>query len=1244
MVTDSRTQIRPHGVRALNIPKPIHVVAEDGEPRRVATMYTDIEVLQIQDMWIVQDEWWRKEIDRQYFSLLMMDGETRTIFHDRVEDIWYEQAYGLLALQSNPGMQHRQPSAWVDDATEPMPYVELHLHTAFSFLDGASMPSEYAKIATEYGYKAMAVTDHDGLYGAMEFAQAVSAAGIQPITGAEITLDDGSHLTLLVENRTGYGNLCQLITNIKHGRLPEPVLLTAPQTTHDVLDTCPLSDYAEGLILLTGCREGQLSTAVTEGRIADAEHILATYIAWFGADNVVVELQQNYVFGDTTRIKRLVDLADHFGVRYAATGNVHYHVHERHRLQDVVVSIANRATLDTSHQQRRANAQFQLKTPEEMAAIFASYPEAIRTTGLIAKRCEAFDLTKDLDYRFPDYETGTDETPLQYLERVCWDSFTTRYVDEKDEELKEKGIKQLREELRLIAKHDLAGFFLMYHDLLNLARNVSNEIRGDKPGSSRAFLPPGRGRGSAVSSIVCYLIGLSPVDPLACNLYVGRFLNEDLPSVPDIDIDFPREIREQMIERVYKVYGTDKVALVCAFSTYRLRSAVRDVGKALGLPAADLDRIAKLSEPRNADGLERELDRFPEYAKRKDTAPWCYLIDIAKQLSRFPRHITQHVGGMVISQTPLNELIPIQPSSMDGRYICQWDKDSCDDAHLIKIDFLALGMLSLVEEALDLIDMRGEAPVDLSRIDFEDPDVYEMIQEGDTVGVFQVESRAQIQMVRRTKPKDLEDLTVQVAIVRPGPIVGGAVTPFVQRRVDPNWEPIYDHPCLEKVLEETLGVILYQEQVVQVAEEIAGFSAGQADQLRRAMTRKRSLEAMEEMRLDFMRGAAARDVDEETATKVFDKLAGFAEYGFPKSHAAAFAFLAYQSCWLKQRYPAEFLCALLNNQPMGFYAPHVLVNDAKRHKLRVLKPDINASEIECTVENSKTVRLGLSLIKGISEDVAIRIYEERKLGGKYKSLADFIRRVALRSGAQENLIAAGACDCFGLKRREMLWHIGLFIAPIGFRNKLTRGYGGHQLPLPLPTMQDHVELPPTTLWERMADEYRVLGLSVQHHPMFLLRHKLPPGMTATHELEKLPDGSKVFVPGLIVCRQRPGTAKGITFLLLEDEFGLVNIVVYPDLYEQQRLHVRSTPLLIVEGKLQLANNNVNIIAERVHPIEESPFIAPTPDFAEEMADEMVPDVDPERIQLVSIPSRNLIEVPITQADIRAVTPDSHNYR
>jgi len=1124
-------------------------------------------------------------------------------------------------------------------------YTELHLHTAFSFLDGSSLPEDIVNQAKRLGYQSLAITDHDGVHGAMEFARMAEAAGITPITGAEITLADGSHLILLAESRVGYGNLCRLLTNLHHGRPPLPVMLDGNEIDHDDQDDdefnlilSHLRDYAEGLILLTGCRNGQLAQLLDAGRFADAKRVLNQYIAWFGRDNVFVELQQNFVFGDTPRIAHLVSIAEQQGVRYVATGNVHYHDKSRHRLQDTIVAIRNRTTLDGCHRERRANAEFYLRSPEEMARIFEAYPEALHSTQLIAERCAAFNLTKNLEYIFPDYDQASGESQDAYLARTCWEAFAGKYPDST-----QHARDRLSDELRLIAKLGLSGFFLIYRDLLGLSKEIAAELRGKDRTGSLKHLPPGRGRGSAVSSIVCYLIGLSPIDPLAHDLYVGRFLNEELPSIPDIDIDFPREIREKMIERVYEVYGANHAALVCAFATYRLRSAVRDVGKALGLPLADLDRIAKLSEPRGAAGLGQELARLPEYASRTQSPPWSFLIELSKQLEHFPRHVTQHVGGMIISATPLNEIVPIQPAAMDGRYICQWDKDSCEDAGFIKIDFLALGMLSLVEECLDRIDSAGGDPIDLSQIDFADPDVYRMIQEGDTVGVFQVESRAQIQMLRRTKPRNLGDLIVQVAIVRPGPIVGGAVTPFVQRRVDPDYVPEYDHPKLEGVLKETLGVILYQEQVVQVAEVLAGFSAGQADQLRRAMTRKRSTEAMQAIKDEFLEGCRKQeDVPPEVAEKVFMKLSGFAEYGFPKSHAAAFGLLAYQSCWLKHHHPTEFLCSLLNNQPMGFYAPHVLINDGKRSGLHIERPDINRSGYECTVEATKTIRIGLMYVKGLQEEAAERILDDRRRNGAFRSLADLIRRVALRPDALENLIAAGAFDDLGLQRREMLWQIGIFIAPKGFLKPGTRQQAGRQLALALPTAQDHVELPATTSWERMTDEYRTLGMAMKFHPLYLMRSRFPKHMVSTRDLAHLPDGYRVQIPGLIVCRQRPGTAKGITFLLLEDEFGLVNIVIYPDLYERQRLEVRSTPMLTIEGTLQLANNNTNIIAERLIPIENLAFRTFKPaahDGWETPRDE---EADLSRVQLMRIAADE--DGPRSPADIRAVTPDSHNYR
>ena len=1125
-------------------------------------------------------------------------------------------------------------------------YAELHLHTAYSFLDGASQPEEMIRRARELGYRALAITDHDGLHGAMEFAKAAKEAGIQAIIGTEITLADESHLTLLAESKTGYGNICRLLTDYHHGRPPNPVSLARMDIPQQF---SPLQNYAEGIILLTGCRNSQLARLVDAGMMAEAEGVLRRYVEWFGRDNVVVELQQQFVFGDTPRIGRLIALARKVGVAYAATGNVHYHVRDRHRLQDVLVAIRHRTTLDGCHRERRANSEFYLRAPEEMTAIWSRYPEAIGTTARIAERCAAFDLTANLGYSYPQHQTGTQESQEEYLRRLCYEAFGKRYPP--GHPLRETARTRMEEELGLIFRTGLAGFFLLYREILDIAEEVSAELRGGVTSPSRQLLRPGRSRGSAVSSVVCYLIGLSAVDPVEHNLYVGRFLNEraqgEKQAIPDIDIDFPREIREHLIARIHQVYGPERAAMVCAFSTYRLRSAVRDVGRALGIAIHDLDRISKLSEPRGAGGLADELARLPEYAARAAAPPWCFLTEIAKQLAGFPRHITQHSGGMIISSTPLNELVPIQPAAMEDRYLCQWDKDSIDDAGFVKIDFLALGMLSLVEECLDHIDAGGKGPIDLGRINFKDPEVYRMIHEGDTIGVFQIESRAQIQMIRKTKPEKLEDLVVQVAIVRPGPIVGGAVTPFVQRRLDPDFTPTYDHPLLEEVLKETLGVILYQEQVVQVAERLAGFTAGQADQLRRAMTRKRSSDEMEKLRDAFFAGAAARGISLEVTTEVFRKLSGFAEYGFPKSHAAAFGLLAYQSCWLRYKYPAEFLCALLNNQPMGFYAPHVLINDARRHGLRVLQPDVNESLSDCSLEGDRTVRMGLRFVKGLTEETAIAIARERILHGRYRSLLDLMRRIPLRREAVENLILAGACN-FGLGQREMLWQAGLFIQPRGFTEGRKRTKtGGTQLSLPIPTEQDLVDLPRMTTWEQMSNQYRLVGHS-RWHPMELLHKRLPSTMVTVAELETMPDGMPVTIPGLIVCRQRPGTAKGITFLLLEDETGLVNVVVYPSLYEEQRYEVRSVPLLIVEGRLQRDQHNINIVATRLRALEESRLAteitagSDTPDGAN--LDPARPrEADPRRIQLVRLHDGD-DQGPRSLAEIRALSPDSHNYR
>jgi len=1046
------------------------------------------------------------------------------------------------------------------------PYAELHCHSNFSFLDGASHIEELVLRARELGYEALALTDHDGLHGAMEFAQCARAWGLRPITGAEVTLANGHHLTLLCETQRGYANLCRLLT---HAHLDH-------QRGKPCIEPEVLARHTEGLIALSGCRRGEAPSLVAEESYREAEQAAGRYVQWFGPGNFFVELQNNLVYGDAPRNRALADLAEHMGVGTVATGNVHYHVRERHRLQDVLVAIKNRTTLDASHRLRRENSEYYLKAPAEMVELFRDYPEAVANTVRIAERCQ-FDLTRDLDYRFPDYPVPAGETPDSHLRQLCYREAEDRYG-----RITPAVRDRLEEELRLVEQHGLAGFFLIHKEILQLAYQVAEEVRGQP-----ALAPPGRGRGSSVGSIICYLIGLSQIDPIENGLFLGRFLNEEMASVPDIDLDFPRDIREKLILRIYEHFGHENVGLVAIFPTYRIRSAVREVGKALGLPPAELDRLAKVSEGfyGSAKAVREEMGRLDRCRDRLDAPLWGHFADMVEQIARFPRHISQHVGGMVISSKPLVELVPLEQSAMEGRVLIQWDKDSVDDARMIKIDFLALGMLSAVDECLGLIEEQRGKRVDLSRIDFKDERVYDAICQADTMGVFQIESRAQMQTLPRVRPRSLEDLTVEVAIIRPGPIVGGAVSPYINRRM--GREPVtYDHPSLEPVLSETLGVILYQEQILQVSIALAGFTAGQAESLRRAMSRKRSKEAIAKLKEQFIEGCLGKGVSKEVAEAVFRKIQGFAEFGFPKAHAAAFGLLAYQTAWQRTYYPAEYLCALFNAQPMGFYGPHVLLNDGRRHGVEVLPPDINRSGANCTVE-ADAVRIGLRYVRGLSEMKAREVEEQRESSGPFHSLFDFLERTRLKREPVENLIACGAFDGFGLERRELLWQLGLLYRSDG-RNAVER-----QLALPLPTEQDMVAgLQPMTDWDRMAVDYAVLGLSPGHHPLAFLRPQLHEGAVSSRMLGSLADGTPVEVAGLVVCRQRPGTAKGFVFLVLEDEFGLVNVVVKPDLYERQRPLVRTEPLVMVRGELQRRDGTVNVLAESFRAL--SPADSPTP--------------------------------------------------
>ena len=809
-------------------------------------------------------------------------------------------------------------------------YTELHCHSNYSFQEGASSIDELLARAKELGYHALALTDHDNLCGAMQFAQVAGSLGVQPITGAEVTLKGGSHLTLLAEDRKGYGNLCELISYAH----------IAADRRNPELDPKYLPEHAEGIVLLTGCRKGPVAGLLAQGRRQEAEAELRRYLEWFGVDNVFVELQQNLVHGDTERNRRLIELARALGAGVVATNNVHYHVPERHRLQDALVTIRHNVSLDETHRERRPNSHFHLKAPAEMAALFQECPEAIDNTRRIADRC-AFDLTRDLGYRFPDYPVPEGYTPQTHLERLCYEAAPRRYGRVTD-----RVRERLEEEFRLIRKHSLAGFFLIYHDIIQMARDVMIELGLSEREIPLEERPPGRGRGSSVAMLVGYLIGLSHIDPLEFDLSLERFLQEDMASVPDIDLDFPRDIREELIKRVHEKWGWDRAALTGMISTYKIKGAIRDLGKALGLPLQDVDKLAKRVDSHSAGALGSEMLRLPEFRDRVDAPLWRDLIDLAAQLDGFPKYLAQHPGGMVISSSPLIEMVPVQQGAIEDRYICHWDKDSIDDAGFVKIDFLALGALSQMQDALQLIEGRTGHYIDLSRIDFEDEAVYGMLHRAETIGIFQVESAAQMQTITRIKPRNLTDMAYEVGVVRPGVGVNDGVTQFIRRRtLGEPWD--YDHPLERRALERTLGIILFQDQVNQVAVDVAGFSASEADQVRRAFQRKNSRGLIDQYWAKFVQGAMERGVPEAAAEKIFKKFNG--QYMFPESHAFAFGVTAYQMSWLKYYYPLEFFVAIFNQQPMGFYNLETLKEDAKRNGVAVLNPDINASAEKATI-------------------------------------------------------------------------------------------------------------------------------------------------------------------------------------------------------------------------------------------------------------------------------------------------------
>ena len=1013
-------------------------------------------------------------------------------------------------------------------------YVELHSHSHFSLLDGAVSPEALVEAAGRAGMSSLAITDHDGLYGIPAFFTAAKRAGVKPILGAELTLEGGHHVTLLVMDGTGYANLCRLITQAQlSGSKGSPKLAFSR-----------LAASSAGLICLSGCSQGEIPSLLLRGKRDEALQEAEKYLSVFGAGNFYVEVQHHLHPDDGRLCRQLVDLSKALGVRVAASNNVHYGIRDDARLQDILVCIKNRVDLDHSASFRRPNSEYYLKSAFEMAALPHLPPSALEETVSIAERCN-FDLDFS-SYRFPDFPVPGNETALRYLKKLCLERIAPVYG-----ECGETIMKRLEHELRLIEGKGMAGYFLIVWDIMEFARKEGILAQG---------------RGSAASSLVAYLLGITPVDPIRHNLFVGRFLNEF--AVPDIDIDIDTQRREEVIRYAYQKYGEEHAAMVCTYVTFRARNAIREVGKALGLPVHVLDRMAKSVSSYGAGHAIEDLRGIEEFKGYLTSQAWEHFCSLCTKIAHFPRHLSIHVGGMIISSKPISDMVPLERARAEGRVVCQWDKDGVDDAGLIKVDLLGLRMLSLINEAVKLVGQKRGDALDFTRMAEDDPEIYRLISRGDTVGVFQVESRAQMQSLPRVQPRSLEDLGVEVAIIRPGPLQGNMVHPYMRRRQ--GQEPVrYLHPLLEPVLKETLGVVLYQEQVLQVAMVIAGFSSGEANLLRKAMSRKNAAEELGKWRDRFVAGAGQRGIGEETADRIFALIGGFAEFGFCKSHAMSFAILCYRSAFLKHYYPLEFYCALLNNQPMGFYTPEVVVGDGRRHGVKALAVHVNRSLWQCLPEKG-SIRLGFRYVKELGEDRVKRILGERQRG-LFTSFRDFCFRARIDRESIRNLIAVGAFDEMERSRRKLLWELGTL---------QVLGPGGMDL-----ETTDEVHLDEMTPWEELAADYSIQGFSPEGHLMREYREGLARiGALVSSRLEGWASGARVRIGGLSVCLQVPPTAKGFAFLTLEDEEGLMNIVLRPDIYTAFRQVVRLEPLLFVEGILEKKDGVINVMAQRVVPL------------------------------------------------------------
>jgi error-prone DNA polymerase len=1051
-----------------------------------------------------------------------------------------------------------------------MSYAELHARSAFSFLRGSSSPEDLVTVAGELSLPAVALLDRDGVCGAPRFFGATCETGLRARVGAEITLADGSVLPLLAATQQGYQNLCQLITEAKltpraPGLAPDDL---APQVDpHDRKRPCfatwdELARYREGLIALTGDEDGPVRRAWRTGGAAATEAPLQQLLDVFGRDRLYVEVQRHRRRGEEREVTFLRDLAAARGLPLLATGGVNYAKPEQRFAADVFTCLRQHTTLDAAGRRLAVNAERHLKSERDMTRLFADLPEAIANTARLEQRLE-FTL-RNLGYRFPDFTTPHGEPMPAYLREVTYAGAVHRYGT-----LSAKVCAQLEKELALITKLGFSGYFLIVWDICAYCRTHGILVQG---------------RGSAANSIVCYSLGITAVDPIKHELLFERFLSEGRvgrdghPSWPDIDLDLPSgELREQVLQRVYELYAPRGAAMTANVITYRGRSTVREIGKVLGFGDDAIERFS---------GLYANGD-FPETLELQDQLALAgigarhpraaAMVGLYRQIHGLPRHLGQHSGGMVICQGQLDRVVPLENASMPGRVVVQWDKDDCEDLGIVKVDFLGLGMMAVLQDTFALCRARGY-PIELYTIPPDDPATFATMQRADTVGVFQIESRAQMASLPRMRPACFYDVAMQVAIVRPGPIVGNLTHPLVRRRN--GLEPVtYIDASVDDlvapILRRTLGVILFQEQMLELAIKLADFSGGEAEELRRSMGFVKNDGRLQRALAKLVTALRAKGRSEAVVKKVSESALSFAAYGFPESHALSFALLAYASTWLKVHRPAEFTASLLNHQPMGFYSPATLLQDGRRHGLKAHPVCIARSDWRCTVEAGDAIRIGLLYVKGLREGAA-RTMLAARAERPFASLDDFLRRTTFNPAERRALAAVGALNVFTHHRRAALWQVE---AAWSEDEELFRHFASEsdEAIAPLAAM---------TRAERLRADFTGLELTTGVHPMVLIRPRLTDVWRAA-DLTLVKDGERVTIAGSVICRQRPGTAKGFVFISLEDETGIANAIVLPQLFEAKRLVITQEPALRITGKLQNLHGVIHVKAQSIEPLAEA---------------------------------------------------------